>query len=110
RGRVAFVGPVTELGAGGQVGVGMLREGARGYVAVEGGLAPDLVTRPLRTGDDLIRADIAATRTGRISRGAGSLLDVRAVAGPQFDHFREPARFFGTEYTLSPQSDRRGLR
>ena len=108
--RVAFMGTVHELRAGEQVKVGMLREGARGYVAVEGGLAPELVTRPLRSGDDLIRADIAATGTCRISRGTGSLLDVRAVAGPQFDHFREPARFFGTEYTVSPQSDRRGLR
>src|SRR5437762_2478487 len=72
--RVAFMGTVHELREGVQVKVGMLREGARGYVAVEGGLAPELVTRPLRSGDDLIRADIAATGTCRISRDRKSVV------------------------------------
>lgn len=35
---------------------------------------------------------------------------MRALPGPQLDHFRAPGQFFATEYTLSPQSDRRGLR
>jgi antagonist of KipI len=106
--RLAFMDRVYELRAGEQVKVGMLSDSARGYVAVEGGLAAELVTRPLKAGDDLIRADIVTG--GHVRRGGGSLLDVRAVAGPQLDHFRDPSAFFRNEYTLSPQSDRRGLR
>ncbi|MCA1828023.1 MAG: carboxyltransferase domain-containing protein [Myxococcales bacterium] len=110
--RLAFMGRVETLRKGQQVKVGMMRERARGYVAVEGGLATELVTRPLQAGDDLIRAEAETVSNAPLRRAqtAGSLLEIRAVPGPQLDHFREPLAFFRNEYTLSPQSDRRGLR
>ncbi|MGZ6124075.1 MAG: carboxyltransferase domain-containing protein [Myxococcales bacterium] len=107
--RLALPGGVRELRAGERVKVELPRERARGYVAVEGGLEPELLTRRLLAGDELFRATRAPPLL-RLPRGGGSLLDVRAVAGPQSDHFRNPGAFFGAEYVLSPQSDRRGLR
>ena len=38
------------------------------------------------------------------------MIEVRALPGPQADFFTEPGAFFETEYVLTPQSDRRGLR
>ena len=35
---------------------------------------------------------------------------MRALPGPQLDHFRSPERFFESTWVLSPRSDRRGLR
>ena len=86
-----------------------MHEGTRAYVAVEGGLAPELLTRALRIGDELIRAEIASSVPFR-PEPAGNLMEIRAVAGPQQEHFRDSSAFFRNEYTLSPQSDRRGLR
>jgi antagonist of KipI len=57
----------------------------------------------------LIRAEIASNVPFRPAP-AGNLQEIRAVAGPQQTHFRDPSAFFRTEYTVSPQSDRRGLR
>lgn len=107
--KLAFLGQVHELHTGDRVKVGMLREGARGYVAVEGGLEPDLLTRRLSKGDAVFRGhhtNLGPTPELRMV----SPKFVRAVAGPQVDHFRNPRVFFEGEYTLSPNSDRRGLR
>ena len=108
--RLAVAGAVRELRAGERVRFGMLREGARGYVAVEGGLEPELLTRRLAAGDALTLATTPPPQLRVPARGGGSLLEIRAAPGPQLDHFRDPAAFFRADYTLSPQSDRRGLR
>lgn len=116
--RLSVQGEVRALRAGERIKVGMLRGGARGYVAVEGGLAqprPGEATRPLQKGEELRLATRGTSPrwTGPSRRGRpaseGAVL-VRALPGPQIDRFRDPQRFFATEYTLSSQSDRRGLR
>ena len=124
--RLAFFGAVRELRAGDRFKVGMLRDAVRGYVAVEGGLQPELLTRRLAAGDELNRAErtgsqeltkeMELTKSKYLTQGKlltgvpGAVLHVRASPGPQSDHFRDPAAFFRAEYVLSPQSDRRGLR
>ena len=128
--RVAVSGRVRHLRAGDRLKIGMLGGGARGYVTVEGGLLqsrPGEPTRALQRGEELRRAPqpsssappradslpgpeagAGAAGTPRLISGHG--IEVRALAGPQFDDFLEPGLFFSTEYTLSPHSDRRGLR
>ena len=124
--RLALFGAVRELRAGERVKVGMLRDAVRGYVAVEGGLQPELLTRKLAAGDELNRAERTKskdptkemeltkgkylTRSQLLTGAPAAVLDVRASPGPQSDHFRDPAAFFRAEYVLSPQGDRRGLR
>lgn len=107
--------------------LGLLERGLRGYLAVEGGLAQarrgDVVRRVQPA--DLLRAELqrpaalpeaAALRSALPAQSvphgppAGRDLEIRALAGPQFEHFDRPDRFFSAQYTLSPQSDRRGLR
>jgi antagonist of KipI len=48
----------------------------------------------------------------RIPDLRGEQLNLRAMAGPQWDFFGEESRdsFFSAEYRVTPQSDRRGLR
>ena len=125
--RVAARGAVRDLRPGERMKIGMLELGLRGYLAVEGGLAQarrgDVMRRVQRA--DLLRAefhrvdplpDPAALRSDLPTRtvpngpAGGRDLEVRALAGPQFEHFDLPDRFFSSQYTLSPQSDRRGLR
>jgi KipI family sensor histidine kinase inhibitor len=126
--RVAANGAVRDLRTGDRIKIGMLKDGARGYVAVEGGLArprPGEPTRALLKGDELTRPPASGWPVGPRPEAAGprpdeavgprpaftaGVLHVRALPGPQFDHFPAPERFFAAEYTLSPQSDRRGLR
>jgi KipI family sensor histidine kinase inhibitor len=131
--RVAANGAVRDLRKGDRIKIGMLEEGARGYIAVEGGLAqphPGERTRALLKGDELTRPPASGwvvgprppssgravgprpeTRGRRPVPGdAAGVLHLRALPGPQLDHFPAPERFFAAEYTLSPQSDRRGLR
>ena len=125
--RVAVKGAVRDLRPGEKMKVGMLELGLRGYVAVEGGLAQ------ARRGDVMRRVQPADVLRAELQRGVALLdatalrsafpiqavpnspapgrdLEIRALAGPQFEHFDLPDRFFSAQYTLSPQSDRRGLR
>jgi len=123
--RVAVDGAVRDLRPGERFKVGALASGLRGYVAIDGGIEharPGEVTRPLRKGEEL-RSERPASSgqrpatapfpvpvpAGRWKLDAGRLV-VRALPGPQLDHFSAPEQFFATDYTVSPQSDRRGLR
>jgi KipI family sensor histidine kinase inhibitor len=125
--RVAVNGAVRDLRPGERLKVGALANGLRGYVAIDGGLAqprPGEITRPLQRGAELSRAalphEMAPPRGPRPeARGPQSTargpapaepLVVRALPGPQLDHFSSPEQFFAIDYTVSPQSDRRGLR
>src|SRR5205823_2012009 len=79
--------------------------GVREYLAVEGGVETAAV---LRAGDFVFRTTASPPEGRRPPRpGEG---EVRARRGPQWDMFAEPGQFFAVEWTVSPQSDRRGLR
>jgi antagonist of KipI len=109
-----------QLRAADRLKLSAVSRGLRAYLAVDRGLAeplPGEPSRPLKRGDELVRAarsaDAATPRPPRIPVRLGEgKLEIRAVPGPQLEHFTEAARaaFFATEYSLSPQSDRRGLR
>lgn len=125
--RVAVNGTVRDLCPGERLKVGLLQRDLRGYLAVAGGFSqarPGDAMRRLQRADEL---RVAAHRGGsrqdaKLLRSAAPspalsdgprgdrVLEVRALAGPQFDHFDLPDRFFSAPYTLSPDSDRRGLR
>jgi biotin-dependent carboxylase-like uncharacterized protein len=113
------------------VRIGSLSDGAVLYIAIEGGfdIAPVLGSvstyirggfggwhgRALRTGD---RVPLRCDRTGDREDCRFDGLDLsrpprfRAVVGPQRDLFsdREIATFFASEFTVSADSDRVGMR
>jgi biotin-dependent carboxylase-like uncharacterized protein len=118
-----------ELRTGERLQLGAVRQGVREYLAIGGGLVAP--AQPLRAGDVLYRANSTAraestaradstARAGAVApaRGAdpGGAVPfsgvLRAMPGPQLDFFTEAAiaSFFESEYRVSPQSDRRGLR
>lgn len=105
------------------------RSGARAILAVAGGLA----SRPLlgsrstyllgRLGAPPAAGETLAVRPGplppaeaalpaELHPGGGREVVLRAVPGPNQDHFTAAGRrtFFGGEYRLSPHADRRGAR
>jgi len=111
--------------------VGGLSESAVGYLAVEGGFdaAPVLGSqstyvrgglggfagRPLRAGDLLpLRQAEASDRPDSMLPALDLALPerIRVVLGPQDDHFTERGRrtFLESAYTVSPASDRMGVR
>ena len=109
--RLALRGEVRELRRGERLRCGPVQRGAREYLAVAGGFLPPLLgepTRALKPGDELLRARHPPPE-GRKPPTPGSG-EIRARRGPQWDFFAEPRQFFSSEWTLSPQSDRRGLR
>lgn len=105
--------------AGAQLTLGAIGPGARAYLAIEGGIQDRLagmVTRRLARGDELTRPGDMTSSVAAVVVGAGQLpvdeQTVRAVLGPQEEHFTETGRntFLSTSYRVSPQSDRRGVR
>ena len=125
--RVAANGAVRDLRPGERLKIGMLEQGLRGYLAVAGGLAqtrPGNAMRRVQRADELClelqgesrspetkapRPDLPA-QAGPKGPAGDRVLEIRALAGPQFGQFDSPDRFFSVPWTLSPQSDRRGLR
>ena len=107
---VAFRGEVVVLRAGEVLRCGSVRSGLREYLAVAPGLElppPGDARGPLRAGDEIGLSDGRAPRGRKPPRpGAG----IRAVPGPQWECFAEPDAFFTSDWTVSPQSDRRGVR
>ncbi len=111
------------------IDIGAVSGGIFAYLAVAGGLAVAPVLgsvalhlragiggldgRPLRTGDRLplvVAAPAGPDRTGPALPPASG--PIRVLPGPQDDHFTAAgiATFLGSDYTVSPQSDRMGLR
>jgi biotin-dependent carboxylase-like uncharacterized protein len=103
---------------GDRLKLGTVRHGLRAYLGVQGGLAlplPGAPSRALRRGDEIARAEAAPPRGPRPhppARWDGSPSTVRAIPGPQTEYFTIAGleAFFSSEYRVSPQSDRRGLR
>ena len=125
--QVAANGTTRHLRPGEKLKIGMLTRGLRGYVAVAGGLVQarrGSAIRRVQPADELrVELQRGSRRSDREAAGAetlmhaspagpaeGQVLQIRALAGPQFDSFDQPDRFFSAPYTLSPRSDRRGLR
>jgi biotin-dependent carboxylase-like uncharacterized protein len=117
------------LRQGERVRIGALRHGARGYVAVAGGLATPLQMGsrstharsglgggPLRAGDRIPLARPAATEGAETALDPAALpylpLPIRVVLGPQDDRFTPAgiAAFLGGEYTVTREADRMGYR
>jgi antagonist of KipI len=121
------------VGRGQTLKIGRTLEGARGYLAVSGGIdVPPLLGsrstfaaggfgglegRPLRSGDRLPTGAVASEpRRRRLAREVlpayveGAVL--RAIPGPQGEAFtpRGLEAFFGSGFRVSPRSDRMGLR
>jgi antagonist of KipI len=107
---ISLRGEPRKLRRGERIRCGPVRRGVREYLAVEGGLAPPLpgeITRALEKGAEILRADGPSPESRRPPRPGDG---IRARRGPQWDFFAEPKEFFAQEWTVSPQSDRRGLR
>ncbi len=119
--------------------MGMAKNGCRGYLAVSGGIDVPLIMgsrstdvkcslggldgRPLKAGDELHSgtdfakdAEKAAMQKEIDALPHSVKFDtaptVRVVEGPQADWFSEEARsrFYGSEYKVSGESDRMGMR
>ncbi|HEX6989277.1 MAG TPA: 5-oxoprolinase/urea amidolyase family protein [Bacillota bacterium] len=133
-GRPVPVGAAVPVRAGQTLRFAGGTRGCRAYVCVAGGIdvppvlgsrATDLMGRiggidrgrPLRAGDRLpLGAVDPAMRIPAGRRTAWRFVpdrfDLRVVVGPQRDHFSEDAleTFFGSTYTVTPASDRTGVR
>ena len=115
------------LRAGESVRIGPTLSGARGYLAVRGGIevegvfgsrstqvAAGLGGRVLKQGDRLAggRADDAPLRRSRTTSAYRSEQRVRALPGPQHEIFvaGSPERFFSSPYRVTTRFDRTGIR
>ena len=132
-GRPVRRGESLTVGAGQELTIGRTLEGARAVLAVLGGIDVPVILgsrstclgggfggldgRALRAGDRLS----VGRRNGKILRrrlrseawpAYSSECTLRVVAGPQFDRFSDRGGqvFFSATYTISPRSDRTGLR
>jgi biotin-dependent carboxylase-like uncharacterized protein len=120
---VAFAAAVP-VPAGAEVHIGRTATGVRTYLAVSGGVdvPPVLASRstdtlsglgpaPLRDGDVLPIGPIAGPSTVDVAYGGPgpSTVELRFAEGPRADWF-EPPGLAGARYTVSPRSNRVGLR
>jgi len=106
--------------AGQRLRIGAVSRGVRTYLAVSGGLgdaglAPQGARRIQK--DELLHAakeciELALSPRGESFATATSPWIVRAVAGPQNERFSPKGieTFFSSEYRVSAQSDRKGVR
>jgi len=119
--RVALDLPLP-VRAGDRIAFGYASRGARAYLCVAGGLAQRRPGEPVRR---LAKGDVvfAARRRGNPAAAAGGFppepvvlpegeLTLRVLPGPQLSDFPAEASevLFSSAYTVSPESDRRGIR
>lgn len=118
---------------GDELAIGMLKTGARLYLAVDGGFAvgpqlgsrstdvaaglDGLLARPLKAGDQLplgpaVDTPGYAAATDPPHYPNDAPWAIRVVAGPRRDHFSDAAwaAFLAGEYSVTPYSDRVGIR
>jgi biotin-dependent carboxylase-like uncharacterized protein len=123
---VAFDSSMT-LAEGETLTLGFARGGAFSYLALEGGIAGELMfgslavnaraglgspyPRPLQAGDELRVAAASGAAECRIEMPASDA-PVRVVMGPQDDEFSDEAKalFLAGEWKISATSDRMGYR
>ena len=115
--RTAPFGEAFRAKAGEHVRCGRTVGGARSYLAVRGGLAPDLPAEMTRriAHEDVLAAGASAAR-GHPARASAAALPpeirLRVVLGPEAERF-SPAqidRFLESAWRITSESDRRGLR
>jgi biotin-dependent carboxylase-like uncharacterized protein len=128
-GRAAWINETVFIQEGETLLLGAARSGVFTYLSIEGGIAGEPVygslsvsaraglgspyPRPLRPGDELevgtARAGTPERRFKLVTNGRGP---IRVVLGPQDDHMTPEAvaLFLGTEWRVSPKSDRMGYR
>jgi biotin-dependent carboxylase-like uncharacterized protein len=128
-GRVVWLNETVLVREGEALQLGAARSGVFSYLAMEGGIVGEPVygslsvsaraslgspyPRPLRAGDELevgsARSDIPEKR---FKPTMGERGPIRVVLGPQDDHMTPEAvsLFLGTEWRISPKSDRMGYR
>lgn len=115
---------------GDELKLGFAKDGLRSYLAVAGGLDLPMVMgslstnlkcalggfqgRKLAAGDEIpLKKSISSFQKRSFSPSKqNSTLHIHAMLGPQDDFFTESGihSFFTEEYTVSPQSDRMGIR
>jgi len=105
------------LSSGDRLRIKKMRGGLWAYVAVGGGLLPSSRTPPqprLAAGETVLgRGRAAATRVEqRAEPEPSSAISLRVMPGPEADHFDsgELSRLLSSPWTVSSESDRRGLR
>lgn len=117
---------------GDKIEVGSVRSGCRNYIAVTGGIQVDPILgsrscyiggrfggtggRPVKDGDKLMRG-IGTFRQREIQLPSEMIprypdkMVIRAISGPQADHFQEGfERFFSADFTVSQDANRSGYR
>ncbi len=105
-------GTTFTLDADDTLKIGGTPSGVRAYLCVPGGFSV-VSSEPIQVDDALDCAE--SRRAGRslpfvALPGEPPDEPIRVVAGPQFDWFLDPARFFANEYRVSPASNRMGVR
>jgi 5-oxoprolinase (ATP-hydrolysing) subunit C len=105
-------GTTFTLEAGDTLKIGGTPAGVRAYLCVPGGFS-QVSLEPIRPDEVLDCAE--SRRAGRslpfvALPGATPDDPIRIVAGPQYDWFLDPDRFFANEYRVSPASNRMGVR
>ena len=107
------------VATGDRITFGRARKGMRTYLAVVGGLREPQEAGyavRLQKGDPVHRGEPRAAESHRAGHAieplAGEPMILRAVPGPHADMFTSASldAFFASEWRVSPQSDRRGLR
>ena len=105
------------MARGERLAIGPVRDGARAYLCVAGGLLasePGPVPQRLAAGDILLRAAAAPPRSVRLARSPAFPADpvVRIVLGSQSERFspRGVSLLLESAYRVSAASDRRGTR
>jgi len=127
-GRSVAVDSSMTLADGETLTLGFARGGSFSYLAIEGGIAGEMMfgslavnaraglgspyPRPLQAGDELEVKAASGAAECRIDLPATITGPIRLVMGPQDDEFSEEARalFLGSEWKISATSDRMGYR
>jgi biotin-dependent carboxylase-like uncharacterized protein len=120
-GRPLSLERVVDVRAGDRLSIGSVRRGARCYLCIQSGLVdPSILGEPLRRlqrGEELCLAELGNTASGLDevgdrARPASLRQTLRVVLGPQADRFSQHGKetFLSSEYRVSAQSDRRGVR
>ena len=119
-GRPLSLEKVVDVRAGDRLSIGSVRKGARCYLCIQSGLVdPSILGEPLtrlQRGDELCLAELGnASGLDEVddrARPASLRQTLRVVLGPQADRFSQHGKetFLSSEYRVSTQSDRRGVR